>query len=364
MQILFIVFLVSGLAYLLFALRFFLPLAFKKGDTDSSNGGESGLSLIVVVHDQFEPLKEFLDMMSLQSMKNFEVIVVDNCSNDETYDFLLEKKKHQDNLKVVTLKQVPEHLSSYKYSLTLGVKAADYDRVLVTEVNCRPESEKWLEKYDKGFDDKTNFVLGYSRKMDGVSKLLWFDNVMDQAMMMSMADQNRPYKGDICNIGFRKTFYLGKNVYSAWQGLIGGEGELLINSFAKGKDTKALFGEPFMLQYSPTSKKDYIKQKIYQIHLSKFFKFKDKLRLSAFFLSKVLFWSLLIILLALRYKTIEVMGCYLGIMVCLTVVGGVGIRRVDGKLKAWMWPVFDLLHTVYYAYICIRAFFSKEIKWS
>jgi glycosyltransferase involved in cell wall biosynthesis len=85
-------------------------------------------------------LRELVPMLLTQSHPEFEVIIVEDRCNDDTYDFLREAAKQDTRLKLVRVVDKPEHITGKKFALTLGIKAAKYDWVLLTDADCRPAS--------------------------------------------------------------------------------------------------------------------------------------------------------------------------------------------------------------------------------
>ena len=120
------------------------------------------VSVIVAAHDEEENLRELLPLLLEQDHSEFEVIVVEDRCNDGTYDYLLEATKQNLRLKIVRIVQKPEHIHGKKFALTLGIKAAKYDWVLLTDADCRPASKSWIRLMSEQAVGPTQLVLGFS----------------------------------------------------------------------------------------------------------------------------------------------------------------------------------------------------------
>ena len=119
------------------------------------------VSVVICAHDEEQNLKELVPMLLAQNHPEFEIIVVNDRSNDGTYDWLLAETKKHERLKMVHVNFKPEHVNGKKFALTLGIKAARYDWVLLTDADCRPASNEWIHQMAGTFTEKNSLVLGY-----------------------------------------------------------------------------------------------------------------------------------------------------------------------------------------------------------
>ena len=92
----------------LYLLRFFFQtyrLAFYKLPTTIGNSKNyPPVSIVVCARDEADNLTNFLPELLAQDYPDFEVIIVNDCSNDHTDDVLREFARLFDNLKVITVK--------------------------------------------------------------------------------------------------------------------------------------------------------------------------------------------------------------------------------------------------------------------
>ncbi len=82
------------------------------------------ISVIVCAHDEEENLRELIPALLKQQHPEFEIIIVNDRSNDGTYDWLLDETKKEPRLKMVNIDSTPAHVNGKKYAITLGIKAA------------------------------------------------------------------------------------------------------------------------------------------------------------------------------------------------------------------------------------------------
>ena len=102
------------------------------------------VSVIVSAHDEEQNLRDLIPLLLGQNHPDFEVIIVDDRSNDGTFDFLLQETSKDHRLRMVHVNRTPPLFNAKKYALTLGIKAAKYEWLLLTDADCRPESKNWV----------------------------------------------------------------------------------------------------------------------------------------------------------------------------------------------------------------------------
>ena len=102
------------------------------------------VSIIVCAHNELHNLKILLPLLLQQQYSTFEIVVVEDTSYDGTLDFLLAQKDKYPHLKIVWIRYRPDHIGGKKYALTLGIKAARYQHLLLTDADCRPYSPYWI----------------------------------------------------------------------------------------------------------------------------------------------------------------------------------------------------------------------------
>ena len=153
--------LITGLALQVTYLVLFL-FAFHRSRVHHIPDRLPGVSLIIAAHDEEENLRELIPLLMEQNHPDFEVIVVEDRCNDGTYDFLLEATRQYKGLKMVRVVFKPDHIHGKKYALTLGIKAARHEWILLTDADCRPATREWMSCMGSYMADQTQIVIGCS----------------------------------------------------------------------------------------------------------------------------------------------------------------------------------------------------------
>ena len=122
-------------------------------------------SIIMTVYDQDYDLKEKLPAFLEQKYEpGYEVIVVDESSTDETPDILKLLKNDYKHLYTTFLPK-PEYFVKRKMqALNIGLKAAKYDWVILTNANHQPVGDDILQAINDTFDATADLTLGYLTK--------------------------------------------------------------------------------------------------------------------------------------------------------------------------------------------------------
>ena len=137
--------------YLRYILAAVLRTKPRKVDAADSPVQQPGVSVIVCARNEERNLRDYLQALLTQDYPEFEVIVVNDGSIDDTRTYLEYWQKRYRNLKLTFVPAGAKVGSTKKLAITLGAKAAQYDYLLLTDADCRPESTHWISEMMKGF---------------------------------------------------------------------------------------------------------------------------------------------------------------------------------------------------------------------
>lgn len=198
------------------------------------------VSIIIVSENEVDSLSENLPAILEQNYPDFEVVVVNNGSTDES-DMLLRslELKYSNIYHTYLPYSNDKKMSRYKLAFTLGVKAAKGDVVLFTQPYCKPESNNWISSMVKGLSDGKEVVLGYSfyeKSNHFYNRVARFDNHFFSMQYLSMAIKGKPYVGIFRNVAFYKHLFFDKKGFASLLHLDGGE-EILINHIITSDNT-------------------------------------------------------------------------------------------------------------------------------
>lgn len=345
---------------------FFLLISFRKKNFATSKE-QLPVSIIVCAHDEEENLIEQVPLLLQQDYPEFEVIIVEDRSNDGTYDYLLQATKDHERLKMVRVTHKPEHINGKKFALTLGIKAARYDWVLLTDADCRPASNQWISQMTKRFEEPTKIVLGFSPyvKAPGLlNAFIRFESFLTGIQFIGMALLGKPYMGVGRNLAYRKEVFLTTKGFNSHLGVTGGDDDLFVNQHATRENTTVCIGHDALVFSKPKKTwTEFFHQKFRHLSVGKLYKFSDKFLLGIFSLTWLLTWFLVLPRL-IFLPLAEVLLAFFGVrMVLLIIMMYVGPRKLGTTFEAWKTPFLDFMYAFYYLVTGAKALIAKKVKW-
>lgn len=199
------------------------------------------VSVIICAKNESENLREFLPAVLNQKYHDFEVIVVNDGSTDETEQLLVDLKRQYSNLYSTYVPEDVKVMSSKKLALTIGIKAAHNEIILLTDADCKPVSENWISLMVRNFTDKKDFVLGYGayeKKKGILGHLISYDTFFIALQYMGFAIRGVPYMGVGRNMAYRNKIFFDNRGFASILHLQSGDDDLFVNSNTNGINTR------------------------------------------------------------------------------------------------------------------------------
>lgn len=275
---------------LFYALYFYFRLAFYKQIKGTFS---DPVSVIICAKDEIKNLGKNLPYFLNQNYSQYEVIVVDDQSVDGTIYLLKELEQKYANLKVVTIDESVNSRVGKKFALTMGIKSAKYDYVLLSDADCVPTSKEWISEMTSQFSDK-DIVLGvspYEKKKGWLNKCIRFDEFLVMLQYLSFAISKIPYMGVGRNLAYKKSLFFSVKGFASHIHIASGDDDLFIKEVATKNNVAIQFSESSETISEPKNKfKDWIYQRQRHISTSKHYKVNHKLLLFLFPFSTTLFW--------------------------------------------------------------------------
>lgn len=206
-------------------------IAERKGKLPQTNQQPS-MSVVIATSDQEELLAKHLPRILEQDYPNFEVIVVDDNSQDDTKELLERLSREYPNLYATYTSDSIRYISHKKLALTLGIKAAKNEWVVFIEPDCYPVSNQWLSRLARHCTEETDVVLGYSNyeRKSGFANLCYmYDTLIQQLRMLGLTLRGKGYMGVGRNMAYRRELFFTNKGYSRHLDLERGEDDLFIN---------------------------------------------------------------------------------------------------------------------------------------
>ncbi len=325
------------------------------------------VSVVVCAHDEEQNLRELIPVLLQQDYHDFEIIVVEDRSNDESFDYLHEVSTQYNRVRLVSVKNKPEHVNGKKFALTLGIKAAKNDWILLTDADCYPRSTQWIKEMSGRFSEETDIVLGYSpyiRSSGFLNSFIRYEGLTAAIHYMGMAMLGKPYMGVGRNLAYRKNVFLNNKGFRSHLSLTGGDDDLFINEVSNSNNTKQCMGADSIVYSKPkTTWSDYYYQKLRHLSVGKHYKMADKWRLGIFNFTLIGFWLLIIPVLLNSSMIYVPLGAILLRLILLVVLTSTASRKLGDAFEAWKAPFLDFIFSIYYLVIGLVALRTNKIRW-
>ncbi len=370
-----IVFLIAAGIQLVYLFTFLF--AFRRTPSDGATS-PAPVSVIVCAHDEAENLRELVPQLLSQDYPDFEVIVVNDRSNDSTFDYLLQESKRDPRLRMVNVKETPQRVNGKKYGITLGIKAAAHEWILLTDADCRPLTTKWIQTMSRHFTDDTKFVLGFSpymRKSGILNLFIRFETILTAIQYFSFGWLKNPYMGVGRNLAYRKSMFLEEKGFNNFLHVTGGDDDLFVNIHARGNNTRLELAAESQMQSLPeTTWRSFYQQKVRHLSVGKRYRFSHRFLLGLFSASWIVTWAawlpLMVWLMTFPASSIpSLTESYLIVVpfalrwIVLLLLVRAMLKRASLRFSLWALPVLDFIYAIYYLSTGLVALTTKKIRW-
>lgn len=199
-------------------------------------------SIIITAHNQAPELRRHLPAILEQDFDDYEVIVVDMASADETQDLLEELELRYLNLRHTHTPPSARDISLERLALNIGIRSARFDWVIITHSTCQPATPHWLQAFAAEVKDKREILIGaakYDEEPDSWfhRKVGFFRLWNTLANMHHVRSGNVAVRADGCNLALRRDLFLSANAFSDHLNLLAGTEELLVNQLSTNGNT-------------------------------------------------------------------------------------------------------------------------------
>lgn len=232
---------------------FLRSLRFQKTETTEN---QPPVSILITAHDNLAELERNLPMfLRQQYTADYQVIVVCQSTDGETQDFLKRTAAENPHLYYTYIPESSRYMSRKKLQITLGVKAAKHEWIILTEPNCRPSNDKWLQTMVRQCQDPNHLVLGYVALDEETKSVRRFDSIRKAYYVLRRAQQTYGYRSHMPNVAFRKSDFMKEQGYQGNLEYVRGEYDFLVNKYAHCGDTATeLDCDAWLIREAPSNK--------------------------------------------------------------------------------------------------------------
>ncbi|MBE7171797.1 MAG: glycosyltransferase [Williamsia sp.] len=336
---------------LFYYLYFFRRLAFFSVP-EKTKSQQHPVSVVISARNEAAELAKNLPGVLVQTYRTtHEVIVVNHNSLDETAYLLEELQKTFRHLQPVNLKQDAIGIPGKKYPLSIGIKEAKHEIILLTDADCIPASEFWIQKMQNGYNEETDVVLGYGayhKKPGLLNKLIRFETFHTALQYFSYALAGTPYMGVGRNLSYKKGLFFRNKGFSAINHVMSGDDDLFISMVAGKHNTNVVIDqEAITLSEPPKNFNEWIRQKTRHYTTGKYYKPVHKFLLGLYSFSHFLFYPLFVAALVWYDWKWAIPAFFIRFLLQALVYHKAMRKLNEHDLFPWWW-VLDLWMFFYY----------------
>lgn len=366
-EISYVLYAILGILFLIqlyYILLVYSKLAMYKIKSHKESPINAPVSVVICAHNEEQNLKQFLPSILTQDYPDFEVIVVNDYSTDETKWILEDFKRLYSHLIVVDIKEHIRLKNSKKFALTLGIKAAKHEVLIMTDADCEPQSNQWLKEIAGAYAEGKEIVLGYSpyfKKTGFLNKLIRFETAHTAMSYLSYALKRDAYMGVGRNLSYLKSLFFKGKGFNAHMHIKSGDDDLFVNQNATRHNVNiAIHPDTHIYSNPKETWKSYYKQKARHAGASVIYKKSHQRMLGIQLISAFAFYVMLIVCIAL-FPSLWYIGVsifFLRYICQLIVFSSIYKKLAVRDLLVWLL----VLDVFYYFYICLNGVFNRKKK--
>lgn len=351
---------------------------FKKEKYDNSCPKYEPVSVIVCAKDAYEYLIELVPRILSQDYPDFELVIVNDCSTDETTDYLKALVDQRPDINVVSLTQSLNFFHGKKFPLSMGIKSAKHDLLLLTDADCLPENDQWIKGMVGAYTNGTEVVLGYSQyftRKGLLNKLIRFDTLYTAIQYLSMALAKKPYMGVGRNLSYRRELFYKNKGFTSHYTIPSGDDDIFISQVANKNNTRIFIDPSCRVESEPKHTfGNWIRQKRRHYSTANMYKRSTNIILGMLLSSRLFYYASAITLFCLPAAFVCNTGCPLYYVAIggLMLLHGISMDWIyiksakqlgEKKLGLVFAPVYDIFFTLFTTLLGIRNTLSKPKNW-
>ncbi len=329
------------------------------------------VSVVIAARNEEENLKTLIPLLMQQDHQQYEVIVVNDCSCDDTDLILRDFKEIYSNLKTVKIEEQDKWPTGKKFALTLGIKAASYDLLLFMDADCEPASLSWISNMQARFSSKAEVVLGvglYKKEKGFLNYMIRYDTLLTALNYLGFAVRNSAYMGVGRNLAYRKQLFFYHKGFSNHIMHPSGDDDLFINQAASNENTNiCLEPQSFTISNPSTTWGQWFRQKKRHYSTFKFYKSKHKFLLGLNSISFIFFLMLVLPSFWFQKPLEDLWFVVLGITTITLLVRWImlikAMVRLDKSDMIWLLPVLEIMFLIVQPIQTVKGYFSKNYYW-
>lgn len=368
-----IILVLCGVVQLYYLWCVFARFAFAKKPMAHAHDRLEPVSVVICAKNEVRFLRRFLPIMMEQSYPEYEVLIVDDNSDDGIEDALAPLMSQYDNLHMVHISTNIDSGQGKKLALAVGIRSAKYNLLLLTDADCMPRTNQWIRYMVAGHQNNHSIVLGYGayeQKSGFLDKLVRYDTLHTAIQYFSFALKGKPYMGVGRNLMYEKSLYMNAHAYLSAHNSVSGDDDLFINSVANAANTACMYVPE---SHTMSVQRDYsfaqwMRRKKRHLSASKFYRKNNKFTLGLYWVSNFFFYVNLVLASFLCIHTLKsclvLIGIYLIKALSQFIVFALAGKKLQEKKLSPYIPLMDILFVILMPWLQCKLLIKKQVRWN
>ncbi|MBK9328948.1 MAG: glycosyltransferase [Sphingobacteriales bacterium] len=328
------------------------------------------VSVVICAKNEAENLRKNLPLILQQKYPDYEVIVVDDGSDDTTAQLGIKDVR----LKLIHLTKEEKVGLGKKYALQKGVEQAKNEVVLLTDADCRPLSESWISEMAARVDEQHKIVLGispYKKKRGFLNGLTEYETAQTALQYLGWALLGNPYMSVGRNVAYDAVLIKKKIWTEKELSIASGDDDLTIQTMANARNTTVCLSlNSYTVSDAEDNWPDWMKQKIRHYQSGALYKPFDRMLLGAYWFTKMGVYCLLVFsviaLLFIENETIITGYAFLifAVYFSMTILYNFFLnRRLHLNSRWYLAGIYDCIYSVTVTSLGLISRISPTSKW-
>lgn len=341
-------------------------LFFKKEKNTKHLTKKEPVSIVICVKNEGYYLQENLSGFLEQKYSAFELVVVNDGSEDDTETIIAQHQLKYPHLRTTKIPLDDKFHHNKKLALTIGIKAAKNEKIIFTNIQCKPSSNKWLQEFVNSWDKGVQIgYVNFENKKGFLYNFLKFDLLTQNIKNGSFASSGNAHSGNGDNLGYKKSEFFANKGFIKHSHFEAGYDHLMILQLSKLTQASVCI--------QPDAKINLPSEKAFQqwVHINRqYYKCRKYLPLKIRFLidleplSKMFFYALIVYALFFTHLHFIIAIIYLTRIILLGSFFKISTSHLKEKklfLYSYLYDIFVLFSKIYF--LCTNFIFSKNNQW-
>ncbi|MEX2595635.1 MAG: glycosyltransferase [Salibacteraceae bacterium] len=260
------------------------------------------VSVVIAVRNEALIIKNLLCDLSLQSSASFEVILIDDHSDDDTFSII--QQWSLKNPRFIAHRLNNGEGSGKKHALAKGIEMAQFEHLIFTDADCRIYDSNWIERFQHAFQKGGEFLIGtgaFTEESGFISRFYQLEAFKSAMLYQCAAALGFPYMCVGRSMGLTKTKFNEVGGFEKHTELQSGSDDLLLQALVGKAKIVAL---PHAVTWSdtPSSLRDWVFQKHRHQSVSHLYPLWARLGLVGYECTNLMLFPILLVALFLSSK--------------------------------------------------------------